>query len=87
MNVRADIEQSLRFQVLERRKQACNIACCNLLSIKPTLFTKTGLVREWGRITSRGARLVELHGTLQLAGEALDKWLTKKKGRKYCLRP
>jgi hypothetical protein len=87
MNVRADIEQNLRFHVLERHKEACNIGRCDLLSIKPTLFTEIGPVREWGRITSRGRRLVELHGALQLAGEVPDKWLTRKKGRKYCLRP
>ena len=86
MNFRADIEQNLRFHVLERCKQACNTACCDLLSINPTLFTKIGLVREWDRITSRGGGLVELHGTGQLAGEALDKWLTIRKGRRYCLR-
>jgi predicted DNA-binding WGR domain protein len=87
MNVRPDIEQNLRFLVLERREEACNIARYYVLSIEPTLFAEIGLVREWGRIGSRGRRLVELHGTLPLAGEALDKWLARKKKRKYCLRP
>ena len=85
MNVRADIEQDLRILVLERREEACNIARYYVLSIEPTLFTEIGLVRAWGRIGSRGRRLVELHGTLQLADEALDKWLARKKKRKYCL--
>jgi predicted DNA-binding WGR domain protein len=86
MNVRVGTEQNLQLLVLERREEACNIARYYVLSIEPTLFAEIGLVREWGRIGSRGRRLVELHGTLQLAGEALDKWLARKKKRKYCLR-
>ena len=71
--------------VLERREGTHNIARYYVLSIEPTLFAEIGLVREWGRIGSRGRRLVELHGTLQLASEALDKWLARKKRRKYCV--
>jgi predicted DNA-binding WGR domain protein len=87
MNVRVDIEQNLRLDVLERCEEACNIARYDVLSIDPSLIAKIGLAREWGRIASTGRRLVELHGTLQLAGEAPDKWLARKKRRKYCLKP
>lgn len=73
--------------MLERREGASNSAHYDVLSIEPTLFTEIGLVREWGRIGSRSRRLVEPHGTLRLAGEVLNKWLTSKKGRIYCLRP
>jgi predicted DNA-binding WGR domain protein len=71
--------------VLERREGTHNIARYYVLSIEPTLFAEIGLVREWGRIASRGRRLVELDGTLQLASEALDTWLARKKRRKYCV--
>jgi predicted DNA-binding WGR domain protein len=87
MNVRVDIERNLLLLVLERFEEACNIARYEVLSIDPSLIAEIGLAREWGRIGSRGRRLVELHGTLQLAGEALDKWLARKKRRKYCLKP
>jgi predicted DNA-binding WGR domain protein len=67
--------EQLRFLVLERRENAVNAARYCVLSVEPTLFAEVRLVREWGRIGSRGRRLVELHGTPQLAVEALDKWL------------
>ena len=69
MNVRVDIERNLLLLVLERCEEACNIARYEVLSIDPFLIAEIGLAREWGRIGSRGRRLVELHGTLQLAGE------------------
>jgi predicted DNA-binding WGR domain protein len=79
--------EQLRFLVLERREHAVRTARYYVLSVEPTLFAEVSLVRQWGRIGSRGRRLVELHGTPQLAVEALDKWLARKKRRKYCLRP
>ena len=82
MNVRVDIEQNLRLLMLERCEEACNNARYDVLSIDPSLIAEIGLAREWGRIGSTGRRPVELHGTLQLTGEALDKWLARKKRRK-----
>ena len=87
MKVRANIDQNYRLLVLERREEECNIARYYVLSVEPTLFAEESLVREWGRIGSRGRRLVELYGTPQLAGEALDKWLARKTRRKYRLGP
>jgi hypothetical protein len=83
MNIRVGIEQNLRLFVLEQ----CEEACREVLSIDPSLIAEIGLAREWGPIGSRGRRRAELHGTLQLAGEALDKWLAKNKQRKYRLMP
>lgn len=87
MNVRASLEENLSFLVLERREEAHNIARYYVLSVEPSLFGDASLVREWGRIGSRGRRLIELHGTTQLAAEALDRWLARKKQRKYSVRP
>jgi predicted DNA-binding WGR domain protein len=79
--------EQLRFLVLERREHAVNAARYYVLSVELTLFAQASLVREWGRIGSRGRRIVQLHGAPQLPVEALDKWLARKKRRKYCLRP
>ncbi|GLS20215.1 hypothetical protein GCM10007874_32320 [Labrys miyagiensis] len=87
MDATATLEENLSFLVLERREEACNIARYYVLSVEPSLFGDASLVREWGRIGSRGRRLIELHGTTQLAAEALDRWLARKKRRKYSVRP
>jgi predicted DNA-binding WGR domain protein len=73
--------EQLRFLVLERQEHAVNTARYYVLSVEPTLFAEVSLVREWGRIGSRGRRLVELHGTPQLAFEPLDKWPSRTKRR------
>ena len=84
---RPEPAQNLQFLVLERREETCNVARYYVLSIEPTLFGEASLVREWGRIGTRGRRLVELQGTTQLAAESLDRWLARKTRRKYCQRP
>ena len=87
MDARAALEENLSFLVLERREEGQNIARYYVLSVEPSLFGDTSLVREWGRIGSRGRRLIEMHGTTQLAAEALERWLARKKRRKYSVRP
>jgi predicted DNA-binding WGR domain protein len=86
MNGKPESAQTLQLLVLERRDESLNMARYYVLSIEPTLFREVALVREWGRLGNKARRLIELHETSQLAAEALDKWLARKKQRKYCLR-
>jgi predicted DNA-binding WGR domain protein len=82
-------EKSGRVQVLvlERRDATRNMARFYVLSIEPSLFGDTALVREWGRMGARGRRLLELHNGTGPAAEALDKWLVRKVRRGYQIRP
>jgi len=87
MNVRANIEDNLQILVLERREEGYNVVRYYVLSAPPTLLAEASLVEELGRIGGKGRRLVKLHVTPQLGGEALDKWLTRMKRRRYYLKP
>lgn len=73
----------LQMLVLERRDAARNMARFYVLAIEPTLFGEMALVREWGRIGSRGRRRLELYGDGDEAGEALELWLARKCRRGY----
>jgi predicted DNA-binding WGR domain protein len=81
-----DPADKLQLLVLERRDPLCNIARFYVLAIEPTLLGDTALVREWGRIGSRGRRRLDLHANPDLAAEALDRWLARKSRRGYRLR-
>ena len=80
-----DIADKLQLLVLERRDPHCNMARFVVLAIEPTLLGDTALVREWGRIGSRGRRRLDLHANPELA-EAPDLWLAPKAARGYRLR-
>ena len=54
-----------------------------VLSIEPTLFGDSALVREWGRIGSSGQRRSELFPQPSDAHLALDTWLKRKRRRGY----
>ncbi|MFB6452766.1 WGR domain-containing protein [Bradyrhizobium tunisiense] len=43
-----------------------------MLTIEPTLFGDTALVREWGRLGGRGRRLLDLFDVQVQAVEALE---------------
>ncbi|WP_347337220.1 WGR domain-containing protein [Bradyrhizobium centrolobii] len=49
-----------------------------VLTIEPTLFGDTALVREWGRLGGRGRRQLDLFDGLVQAVEALESWLRRK---------
>src|SRR5436305_600048 len=53
----ASSDPALQLLVLERRDDSWNMARYYVLSIEPTLFGESALVREWGRIGSHGRRL------------------------------
>jgi predicted DNA-binding WGR domain protein len=76
----------LQMLTLERRDASRNMARFYVLAIEPTLFGDSGLVREWGRIGSAGRRRLDLHADPEMAAEALDTWLERKRRRGYRLR-
>ena len=49
-------EDTIQYLVLDRFDPACNMARYYVLSIEPSLFGDTPLIREWGRIGSPGRR-------------------------------
>ena len=64
---------SLLHILLERIDPSQNMARYYVLSIEPTLFGDSALVREWGRIGSLGQRRTELRaGSGKL--DRSDKW-------------
>lgn len=66
---------------LQRIDHACNMRRYYRISIHRDLFGQASLVREWGRIGSRGRMLVETHPDEGLALIALLK-LSQAKQRK-----
>ncbi len=69
--------------ILERREPAANMARFYVLSLEPTLFGDTALVREWGRLGAQGRRRLDLFEARAHAGEALDVWLQRKLRKGY----
>jgi predicted DNA-binding WGR domain protein len=58
-----------------------------VLSIEPTLFDESSLVREWERIGKLGRRRIELYRDDGNARIALSAWLARKVRRGYKTRP
>jgi predicted DNA-binding WGR domain protein len=83
----AGFDPSLQLLVLHRRDPARNMARYYVLSVEPTLFGDSALIREWGRIGSSGRRLSHPHPTKAAACEALENWLARKLARGYRVRP
>jgi predicted DNA-binding WGR domain protein len=79
-------ERNLQLLVLERRDRSRNLARFYVLAIEPTLFGGAALVREWGRIGTKGRRRLDLHADRSGAGESLEVWLARKTRRGYRLR-
>lgn len=74
---------SLLHILLERIDPSQNMARFYVLSIEPTLFGDSALVREWGRIGSSSQRRSELFSQQSEAHLALDAWLKRKRRRGY----
>lgn len=72
--------------VLERVDPTMNMARFYVLSVEPTLFGNSALVREWGRIGSPGRRHSEFFDQVAEACVALDTWLARKRRRGYVQR-
>ncbi|MEY9186482.1 WGR domain-containing protein [Bradyrhizobium ottawaense] len=67
-------ELTVPYLVLQRCDPACNMARFYVLTIEPTLFGDTALVREWGRLGQRGRRRMDLFAGRVQAVEALETW-------------
>ncbi len=77
-----------RLQVmLERLDPARNVYRYYVVSLEPSLFGDTALVRQWGRIGSVGRQRLKLYADPTEAAEELEAWLRRKIQRGYCLRP
>ena len=76
----------LNVLVLERVDRSKHMARYYVLSVEPTLFAKSSLVRRWGRIGSAGRTRIDLHASPPLAQLALNTWLERKRRRGYQLR-
>lgn len=77
---------NLQLLVLERIDDTRNMSRYYVLSIEPTLFGDTGVVRQWGRIGAAGQQRIDLHSDGVKARIALDVWLTRKLKRGYILK-
>ncbi|MEI5682234.1 WGR domain-containing protein [Mesorhizobium sp. CGMCC 1.15528] len=61
-----------------------NMARFYALSIEPSLFGGSSLVRNWGRIGTRGRYRIELFETQEQAEISLGRILKAKRRRGYC---
>ncbi|MGN6097090.1 MAG: WGR domain-containing protein [Bosea sp. (in: a-proteobacteria)] len=73
----------LQMLVLDRTDPRQNMARFYVLSLEPTLFGDTALVREWGRWGQSGRRRLDLYPDVAEAVEALEDWLVRKTKRGY----
>jgi predicted DNA-binding WGR domain protein len=76
-----------RLQVmLERLDPVRNVYGYYVVSLEPSLFGDTALVRQWGRIGSAGRQRLELYADPTEAAEELEAWLRRKVQRGYGVR-
>ena len=78
-----EVVPSIQLLVLHRVDTAQNMHRYYVLSVAPTLFEDTALVREWGRIGKSTRRVIELHADKAAARESLQTWLRRKGRRGY----
>ena len=81
-----DDVQSLQVLVLDRCDAQQNMQRFYVLSIEPTLFGDSAVLRQWGRHGARGCERRDLYATTAAAREALDEWLRRKARRGYKMR-
>jgi predicted DNA-binding WGR domain protein len=79
-------QDAIHYLVLHKCDPSCNMARYYVLSIEPSLFGDTTLIREWGRIGRSVHRWIELYKNQAGAMEALEAWLQRKRRRGYVLR-
>ena len=86
MNAIAERPKSeMQIIVLERCEPARNMSRFYILSVQPTLFGDTALVREWGRIGTFGHRRLDVYPRQTDAYGALATWLARKQRKGYRL--
>jgi predicted DNA-binding WGR domain protein len=69
--------------VLHRSDPEQGIRCFYSLMIERDLFGTVRLVRNWGRIGTKGQELVEIHADELAAGQALEVIAQAKRRRGY----
>ena len=69
---------------LRRVDPAQNMRRFYSLSIQPTLFGGASLIRDWGRIGTRGQTMIETFDTADDADLAFDRLERSKRRRGYC---
>jgi predicted DNA-binding WGR domain protein len=72
--------------VLERRDPTRNMARYYVLSLEPSLFGDTALVRQWGRLGRSGRQRIDLFRQHARAVETLEDWFARKQRRGYTQR-
>ncbi len=72
--------------MLERLDPVRNMYGYYVVSLEPSLFGDTALVRQWGRIGSAGRQRLELYADPAEAAEELEAWLRRKIQRGYSVR-
>ena len=77
---------AVQLLVLDRIEAASNMARYYVLTVEPTLFGDTALIRESGRIGVSCRRRLDLYPDDDAARVALDTWLKRKCKRGYILR-
>jgi predicted DNA-binding WGR domain protein len=69
--------------ILDRCDPTRNMARYYVLSIEPSLFGDTALVRQWGRQGRAGRQRIELYREKARAIETLEAWIARKTRRGY----
>ena len=64
--------------VLERHDPTRNMARYYVLSLEPSLFGDTALVRQWGRLGRSGRQRIDLFQQRAHAIETLEAWFARK---------
>jgi predicted DNA-binding WGR domain protein len=72
--------------LLEKVDHARRMARFYAISVEPTLFAETALVRRWGRIGTGGRQMIELHASPVIAQIELQRWIGRKLRRGYVAR-
>lgn len=75
--------ERIQLLVLERVDAKQNTARYYVLSVEPTLFGDTALVREWGRIGASRRPWLDLYSGESDAREALGEWFARKLRREH----
>ena len=72
--------------LLEKVDHGKRMARFYAISVEPTLFAETALVRRWGRIGTRGRQRIELHASPVVAQRAPKMDRPKAPPRLHCER-
>jgi len=78
--------ETVPYVVLERCDRTRNMARYYVLSLEPSLFGDTALVRQWGRLGQPGRQRIDLFRQRAHAVETLESWFARKKRRGYVAR-